>query len=152
MPKLTSDISLSCSQLPSLFGVSPYSTPNDVLTFCLKALRGEDPRTKAGEAADWGNALEPAIIAEMSKRLGLKSYTMPDVAFQHPDFPLAASADAIGVPNDNVVIQHDPSNGIYVVGADSIALIGNGVLESKLTRGHAERSCPCIVGQSKSKA
>ena len=52
MPKLTSDTSLSCSQLPSLFGVSPYSTPNDVLTFCMKALRGEDPRTQAGEAAD----------------------------------------------------------------------------------------------------
>jgi len=146
MPKLTSDTSLSCSQLPSLFGVSPYSTPNDVFTFCMKALRGEDPRTQAGEAADWGNALEPAIIAEMAKRLGLKSFTMPDVAFQHPDFSLAASADAIGVPEDNVVIQHDPSKGIYVVGADSIALIGNGVLESKLTRGHPEEELPLFRG------
>ena len=111
MPKLTSDTMLSCSQLPSLFGVSPYSTPNDVLTFCMKAMRGEDPRTQAGEAADWGNALEPAIIAEMAKRLGLKSYVMPDTAFTHPHLPLAASADAIGTPEENVVIQHDPSKG-----------------------------------------
>jgi predicted phage-related endonuclease len=146
MPKLTSDTMLSCSQLPSLFGVSPYSTPNDVLTFCMKAMRGEDPRTPAGEAADWGNALEPAIIAEMAKRLGLKSYVMPDTAFTHPHLPLAASADAIGTPDDNVVIQHDPSKGIYVVGADSIALIGNGVLESKLTRGHPEDQLPLYRG------
>jgi len=41
----------------------------------------------------------------MAKRLGLKSYVMPDTAFTHPHLPLAASADAIGTPEENVVIQ-----------------------------------------------
>jgi len=146
MPKLTSDTMLSCSQLPSLFGVSPYSTPNDTLTFCCKSITGEDARFKAGEAADWGNALEPAIIAEISKRLGLKSFTMPEEAFKHDNLPLGASPDAIGYPDGKQVIQHNPANGIYVVDGDSIELTGYGVLESKLTRGHPEDSLPLYRG------
>jgi predicted phage-related endonuclease len=146
MPKLTSDKLLSCSQLPSLFGVSPYSSPNDVLMFCIKSILGEDARTQAGEAADWGNALEPAIIAEMAKRLGIDRYVMPDKAFQHPNLALAASADAIAYIDKPMVINHDPSKGIYVVDGDSIELTGNGVLESKLTRGHAEEVLPLYRG------
>jgi len=146
MPKLTSDTMLSCSQLPSLFGVSPYSSPNDVLMFCIKSILGEDARTQAGEAADWGNALEPAIIAEMAKRLGIDRYVMPDKAFQHPNLALAASADAIAYIDKPMVINHDPSKGIYVVDGDSIELTGNGVLESKLTRGHAEEVLPLYRG------
>jgi predicted phage-related endonuclease len=146
MPKLTSDTMLSCSQLPSLFGVSPYSSPNDVLMFCMKSILGEDARTQAGEAADWGNALEPAIIAEMAKRLGIDRYVMPDKAFQHPNLALAASADAIAYIDKPMVINHDPSKGIYVVDGDSIELTGNGVLESKLTRGHAEEVLPLYRG------
>ena len=146
MPKLTSDKMLSCSQLPSLFGVSPYSSPNDVLMFCIKSILGENARTQAGEAADWGNALEPAIIAEMAKRLGIDRYSMPEEAFEHPDIHLAASADAIAFLKDPIVVQHDPSKGIYVVDGDSITLTGNGVLESKLTRGHPEESLPLYRG------
>lgn len=146
MPKLTSDTMLSCSQLPSLFGVSPYSSPNDVLMFCIKSILGEDARTPAGEAADWGNALEPAIIAEMAKRLGISRYEMPDKAFTHVQLPLAASADAIALIDKPIVINHDPSKGIYVVDGDSIELNGNGVLESKLTRGHPEDVLPLYRG------
>ena len=154
MPKLTSDTMLSCSQLPSLFGVSPYSTPNDTLTFCCKSITGEDARFKAGEAADWGNALEPAILKEMANRLKLWTLIMPETAYKHPTLPIAASADAlgsveqVGYPNENdsIVIQHDPSKGIYVMDGDSIELKGMGVLESKLTRGHPEDSLPLYRG------
>lgn len=146
MPKLTSDEMLSCSQLPSLFGVSPYSKPNDTLMFCAKSILGEDARTPAGEAADWGNLLEPAIIAEIAKRLGIDRYEMPDKAFKHPELALGASADAIAFVDKEIVIQHDPSNGIYVVDGDSITLKGNGVLESKLTRSHQEESLPLYRG------
>ena len=147
MPKLTSDTMLSCSQLPAIMGHSKWATANDTLSFCMKAIQGEDPRTPAGEAADWGNALEESIIKEMVKRLGLETYTMPDVAFQHPELPLAASADAIATaPLDGLVIQHDPSKGIYVVGADQIILTGFGVLESKLTKMAPEETLPLYRG------
>lgn len=147
MPKLTSDTMLSCSQLPAIMGHSKWASANDTLSFCMKAIQGEDPRTQAGEAADWGNALEETIINEMVKRLGLSDHQMPDIAFQHPWLPLAASADSIGLaPLDGLVIKHDPSKGIYVVGADQIILTGNGVLESKLTKMSPEDELPLYRG------
>lgn len=147
MPKLTSDTMLSCSQLPAIMGYSKWASANDTLSFCMKSIQGEDARTPAGEAADWGNALEETIIAEMSKRLGLDYYIMPEKAFKHPNLPLAASADAIGTtPFDGLVIKHDPSKGIYVVGADQIILTGNGVLESKLTKMAPEETLPLYRG------
>jgi hypothetical protein len=113
----------------------------------MKSIQGEDARTPAGEAADWGNALEESIIKEMVKRLGLEHYTMPDEAFTHPELPLAASADAIAItPLDGLVIKNDPSKGIYVVGADEIILTGSGVLESKLTKLSPEDTLPLYRG------
>ena len=145
MPKLTDDRMLSCSQLPGLMGHSKWSKPNDVLEYAVKAINGEDPRTDAGEAASWGNALEPAILAEMSKRLGIDKWHSPDRAFKHPTLPLGASADAIA-EMEGTVIHHDPGAGIYVVDGDSIVLDGIGVLESKLTRGHPEDVLPLYRG------
>jgi predicted phage-related endonuclease len=147
MPKLTSDTMLSCSQLPAIMGHSKWASANDTLSFCMKSIQGEDARTPAGEAADWGNALEESIIKEMVKRLGLEHYTMPEEAFNHPELPLAASADAIAItPLDGLVIKNDPSKGIYVVGADEIILTGSGVLESKLTRMGPEDTLPLYRG------
>jgi len=147
MPKLTSDTMLSCSQLPAIMGHSKWASANDTLSFCMKSIQGEDARTPAGEAADWGNALEESIIKEMVKRLGLEHYTMPDEAFTHPELPLAASADAIAItPLDGLVIKNDPSKGIYVVGADEIILTGSGVLESKLTKMGPEDTLPLYRG------
>jgi predicted phage-related endonuclease len=137
---------LSCSQLPAIMGHSKWSKPNDVLEYAIKAINGEDPRTDAGEAADWGNALEPAILAEMAKRLGINKWHSPDRAFKHETLPLGASADALAEPAEGTVIHHDPGAGIYVVDGDSIALDGIGVLESKLTRGHPEETLPLFRG------
>lgn len=146
MPKLTDDKMLSCSQLPAIMGHSKWSKPNDVLQFAITAINGHDPRTPAGEAADWGNALEPAILAEIAKRLGIDRWHSPDRAFQHKTLPLAASADAIAEPIPGTVIQHNPAAGIYVVDGDHIVLDGPGVLESKLTRGLPEDELPLYRG------
>jgi predicted phage-related endonuclease len=137
MPKLTPDTQLSCSQLPALMGYSPYSKPNDVLRTLMDARRGEDVRYQAGEAADWGNALEDRILQEAARRLGLKSWFTPEVAYPHDDLPLAASIDALGEA-ENVTIEHDPQQGIYVMDGDSITLDGLVILESKLTRNAPE--------------
>ena len=137
MPKLTPDTQLSCSQLPALMGYSPYSKPNDILRTLMDALRGEDVRYQAGEAADWGNALEDRILDEACRRLGIKSWHTPVQAHQHPDLPLAASADGIGEAK-SLVIEHDPQQGIYVMDGDSITLDGLVILEAKLTRNAPE--------------
>jgi predicted phage-related endonuclease len=147
MPKLTSDTMLSCSQLPAILGHSKWASANDTLNFCMKSIQGEYARTEAGEAANWGNALEESIIKEIAKRLGIDSYVMPDIAYKHPELPLAASADAIATaPLLGLTIKHDPSIGIYVVGADEIVLTGQGVLESKLTKMAPEEVLPLYRG------
>ena len=149
MPKLTPDDSLSCSQLASVMGHSKWSTPNDTLKFCITAIDGDDPRTEAGEAADWGNLLESTIISEMAARLKLERFKFPEHAYPHPEIKLAASLDAIGYPeydDDKYIIKHNPAAGIYVVDGDEIELDGPGVLESKLTRGFPEDSIPLYRG------
>jgi hypothetical protein len=128
-------------------GHSKWASANDILKFCMTAIDGGDPRTQAGEAADWGNLLESTIIGEMAARLGLDRFTFPQEAFHHPDVPLSASLDAVGHPGaDGLVIKHNPAAGIYVVGADEIELAGVGVLESKLTRGYPEETPPLYRG------
>ncbi len=146
MPKLTSDTTLSCSQLPSVMGHSKWSTPNDTLNFCVTALDGQDPRTEAGEAADWGNLLEEKILGVMAQRLGLESWVIPEEAYAHADLPLACSLDGIGRPNGAVVIKHNPAAGIYVMDGDEIEISGDGILESKLTRGYPEDTPPLYRG------
>ena len=42
--KLTPDWEMSCSLLPTLFGVSPYLTLNQQLEICHKALKGINVR------------------------------------------------------------------------------------------------------------
>lgn len=140
MPKLTSDTMLSCSQLPALMGFSKWSKPNDVLQFCCTSMDGGDARTPAGEAADWGNLLESSILKEMANRLGLAGWYEPDTAYKAKDVDLACSLDAVGTPEADHVIKHAPERGIYVMDGDEIKLEGQGILESKLTRGIPEDS------------
>ena len=140
MPKLTSDTMLSCSQLPAVMGFSPWAKANDTLQFCVTAIDGGDPRTPAGEAADWGNLLEKTILQEMADRLGLAGWYAPDEAYKATEDELACSLDGVGTVNEPLVIHHAPENGIYVMDSDSITLQGQGILESKLTRGAPEDS------------
>lgn len=147
MPKLTPDTMLSCSQLPALMGHSKFSNPNDILKYCVTAIDGEDPRTEAGEAADWGNLLEATILCEMASRLGLENWHSPTEAYYHDDIPLACSLDAIGKPETGgKIIKHNPGAGIYVMDGDEIEIAGWGVLESKLTRGYPEDQLPLYRG------
>jgi hypothetical protein len=86
----------------------------------------------------WGNTLEPVILSEAAKRLGITKFdTDIRKAFTHDSIPLSCSLDGTG-EGEGQTIKHDPENGIYVVGADSIVLRGTGVLEAKLTKTNPE--------------
>ncbi len=141
--KLSDDHVMSCSRLPALFGMSPWSSPNDELQKSMKAWDavqdGRDPRadrTAAGEAAYWGNELEDTILAEGAKRLGLDINTQVTERFDHAEIELQGSMDGI-LAGDGRVIEHDPAAGIYVMDGPSIVLDGPGVAEAKLTRANA---------------
>lgn len=132
--KVTSDTMMSCSRLPGLFGVSKYSTPNDELRKSCAAMDGVEREDITNEAMRWGNVLEPLILAESARRLGMPGLdTDWPVAQRHAEWPLQCSLDGM-IQGDGSTITSTPEAGIYVVGAEQIILEGPGVLEAKLTR------------------
>jgi len=136
--KLTDDKQMSASRLPGLLGFSKYSTPNDELQYSINALDGKERPDIGNEAMGWGNTLEPVILSEAAKRLGITQFdTDIRKAFTHDAIPLSCSLDGTG-EGEGQTITHDPSKGIYVVGKESIVLNGTGVLEAKLTKTNPE--------------
>jgi predicted phage-related endonuclease len=132
--KLTDDKAMSASRLPGLMGFSKYSTPNDELQFSINAIDGKERPDIGNEAMGWGNTLEPVILEQAAKRLGIEKFdTQIDKAFTHEVVPLSCSLDGVGFGVGHE-IHNDPDKGIYVVGQDSIILDGPGVLEAKLTK------------------
>ena len=132
--KLTDDKAMSASRLPGLMGFSKYSTPNDELQFSINAIDGKERPDIGNEAMGWGNTLEPVILIEAAKRLGLNEYdTQIGQAYTHNAVALSCSLDGIGFGLGQEIFT-DPDKGIYVVGQDSIILNGPGVLEAKLTK------------------
>lgn len=138
--KLTDDKQMSASRLPGLLGFSKYQTPNDELQYSINALDGKERPDIGNEAMGWGNTLEPVILSEAAKRLGITKFdTDIRKAFTHDLIPLSCSLDGTG-EGEGQTITHDPSKGIYVVGAESIVLNGTGVLEAKLTKTNPEET------------
>ena len=132
--KLTDDKEMSASRLPGLMGFSKYSTPNDELQFSINAIDGKERPDIGNEAMAWGNTLEPVILEQAAKRLGLTDFdTDISVPYFHADTSLQCSLDGVGF-GDGQTWSTDPDKGIYVVGQDSITLKGPGVLEAKLTK------------------
>jgi predicted phage-related endonuclease len=136
--KLTDDKEMSASRLPGLMGFSKYSSPNDELQFSINAIDGKERPDIGNEAMGWGNRLEPVILSEAAKRLGITDFnTEINKAYTHRSFSLSCSLDGIGYGLGQEITT-DPDKGIYVVGQDSIDLSGPGVLEAKLTKAMPE--------------
>ena len=132
--KLTDDKEMSASRLPGLMGFSKYSSPNDELQFSINAIDGKERPDIGNEAMAWGNTLEPVILAETAKRLGIEQFdTQIGQAYTHRSFALSCSLDGVGYGIGQEIFT-DPDKGLYVVGQDSIVLSGPGVLEAKLTK------------------
>jgi predicted phage-related endonuclease len=132
--KLTDDREMSASRLPGLMGFSKYSSPNDELQFSINAIDGKERPDIGNEAMGWGNTLEPVILTEAAKRLGIEQFdTQIGQAYTHRSFALSCSLDGVGYGIGQEIFT-DPDKGLYVVGQDSIVLSGPGVLEAKLTK------------------
>jgi predicted phage-related endonuclease len=132
--KLTDDREMSASRLPGLMGFSKYSTPNDELQFSINAIDGKERPDIGNEAMGWGNTLEPVILTEAAKRLGIEEFnTEITEPYKHRTLAFQCSLDGVGFGLGQEVTT-DPEKGIFVVGQDSIVLDGPGVLEAKLTK------------------
>jgi predicted phage-related endonuclease len=132
--KLTDDREMSASRLPALMGFSKYSTPNDELQYSINAIDGKERPDIGNEAMAWGNTLEPVILTEAAKRLGLERVdTQIDKPYRHDAISLQCSLDGVGYGSGQEITT-DPDNGIFVLGQEKIFLDGPGVLEAKLTK------------------
>lgn len=147
--KITNDILPSGSRIPSIMGVSPFRSPNDELAASIDAMEGKPRPPFNVEAADWGNTLEPVIISEAAKRLGIEIQELQvDYALSYledDEIILQCSLDSIW-KGDGRVVTTDPDMGVYVIGADSITLNGLGCCESKLTSAMPEDEPPLYRG------
>ncbi len=138
--KLTDDKEMSASRLPGLMGFSKYSSPNDELQFSINAIDGKERPDIGNEAMGWGNTLEPVILAEAAKRLGILEFdTKINKPYRHRSFALSCSLDGVGYGGGQEIFT-DPDKGVFVVGQDSIVLAGPGVLEAKLTKSMPEET------------
>jgi len=136
--KLTDDRVMSASRLPALMGYSKYSTPNDELLYSFNAIDGNERPDIGNEAMMFGTLLEPVILEQACKRLGITKFdTDIRQAYKHESVPLQCSLDGLA-EGEGQTIKHDPARGIYVIGQDSIVLRGTGVLEAKLTKVYPE--------------
>jgi predicted phage-related endonuclease len=130
-------------------GVSPFRSPNDELAASIDAMEGKPRPPFNVEAADWGNTLEPVIISEAAKRLGIEIQELQvDYALSYledDEIILQCSLDSIW-KGDGRVVTTDPDMGVYVIGADSITLNGLGCCESKLTSAMPEDEPPLYRG------
>lgn len=137
--KLTPDDgTLSASKIPALLGLSPYTTPNELLKEAIDAAAGNPPdRFAQNEAMRFGDLLEPTILNEAAYRLDLDHVNVDITeAIHHPDLPLACSLDGRG--DGTLVWEHDPANGIYVPQGGVVDTHGVGVLEAKNTSASPE--------------
>ena len=65
--KLTPDTIISASKVPALLGMSPYSSPNDILKEVVDIIHNDTrPAFWGGnEATRWGDRLEPVVLGEV---------------------------------------------------------------------------------------
>ena len=133
--KLTPDDgTMSASKIPVLMGLSPYKTPNELLSEAIEAAAGNPPeRFAQNEAMRFGDLLEPTILREAAYRLDLDDVNVDiNEPYFHPDLPLSCSLDGRG--RGSALFEHNPAMGIYVPQGGVVDTKGRlGALEAKNT-------------------
>lgn len=144
--KVTPDDQASGSMLPAILGISEYQSQNDALQTCIRAIDGLPREDISNESMSWGNEFEGRILVRAAERLGLDNLNLDhEAAYTHKTLPLAVSLDGTA-DGRGLVIETDPDQGIYVMGAGSIKLDGVGIMEAKLTASEAEDAPPLHRG------
>ena len=104
--KLTDDKVMSASRLPGLMGFSKYNSPNDELQYSINAIDGKERPDISNERMEWGNTLEPVVLKEACKRLGIKGDRVLVWSDQVRE-PVAVRYAWANVPEGNLINRAD---------------------------------------------
>jgi hypothetical protein len=147
--KITPDYMISASTLVDIFGLNPYTTPNQRLKLCHDAMSGKDIRFAANNAMDMGNRLEKPIALAAFDRIGLLDIELEVTEpVRHPTLPLNGSVDCYGIA-DNLFIQKDVDKGFYLpekADDEGIKINGKGIVEIKATNAPHQEAPPPYRG------
>ena len=145
--KLTPDNMISASRIPALLGLSPYSTPNELLAE-MRALDAGQPKPSlfnGNEATHWGDTLEPVILKQACSRLGIiEADICLEKPFFHDKCRLAASLDGMG--KTQASFETSTSIGVYCPQGGVVNANGWGCLEAKVTSASPEDQPPAHRG------
>ena len=138
--KLTPDNRASASLVAAIAGENPWQTPNEALQFCIDATDGKPRKEiKMNNRIRWGSKAERAGMEMGLELLGLPINDIAfdwtfDKAFDHPTLPLSCSLDGLyNVGHKHFPVRTDPDKNIYTPNDDTLYLIGQGVIENKMT-------------------
>jgi putative phage-type endonuclease len=95
------------SDIAAIMGLSPYKTAYDVWQSKVGNVADE-----AGEAAYWGNVLEPIVAAEFAKRTG-KVVTHCNLTLRHPEHEFMIGSGDYLVEGENAGVECKTSS-IYL--------------------------------------
>jgi len=147
--KLTNDFEPSASVVCDIFEANPYTTRNQRLEICHKAMQGESVRTEPNNFMDMGNRLEKPIALAANDRIGLIDLQLEITEpVRHRHLCLNGSIDCIGVA-DNLFIKKDTDKGFYLPekGEDEgIKINGKGIIEIKATNAQHLEAPPLYRG------
>lgn len=151
--KLTDDRHLSASRMAAVLGHDPWSAPNDELLRSHEARQDIEADYSQSEPAEWGDALEAVIVAKAAARLGTEYLTGFTQAFPHERIPLACSIDGHLQIDGERVIESNSDAGIFVLApGGKMTLVGDGVIEAKLTSMFPEETPPLHRGPIQAQA
>jgi len=124
----------SCSVMPAIKGVSPYTTQNEQLDTAINAAEGILPNNEQTLVQRMGDILEPVLCEAAKDLLGLDSVKIDyEEPVKHHVLPLMGSLDATGVAS-NLKFKNGDAAHIIIPEQDNIILDGPGVIECKATR------------------
>ena len=139
----------------------PFSTKNEVLDTCNRALQFEDVRGDDEErplAFEMGDIQEPYILNRMADALGLYDYDDSIAeAYVHPTLKFEGSPDGMGQAaenDDEALVIHPQYEGkvkVFTPNGLPLSVKGRGVLEAKYQHyGKPREDCPLVLGRLQS--
>lgn len=140
--KKTGLLAFSASIAATVLGQNKYESPNKLLQKYIRAKHGQVTDFGQNLAMLLGDLLEDMLIRIAAARLGFTEVeTEHEEAYKHPFYPAECSLDGSATA-DNILVERDPENHIYVPEQSKIICNGFGVIENKVTNAYPSDDAP----------